>query len=281
MHNDGNIPSTLLRNYHVVFDYPARQLTLADPGSLKPRGKKSVAQIHPATAIVQLDAVIGGEPCSMALDNGASFSFLPDTVIREMIRRNPSWRHITGAVGCANIWGTWPQEESWPVARIPEISFGSLTVHDAAIAGLPPFFRGGVDLGTWYSRKTAQPVKGFLGPNIFGQCRVEIDYAGSTVYFEPAGNPSPGDMCLAGLTLAPGNDGRWTVIGVISKEGKPLVEGVQPGDILLRVGTTVATGATMGTVTDALRGKPGDTRTLILERDGHEFTVKATVTKLL
>jgi hypothetical protein len=281
MHNDGNIPSTLLRNYHVVFDYPARQITLAEPGTIKPRGKKSAAHVHPSTGIVQLDAVIGGESCSMALDNGASFSFLPDTMIQDLIRRHPSWPHITGAAGCANIWGTWPQEEHWPVVRIPEISFGSLTVRDAAIAGLPPFFRGGADLGTWYSRKTAQPVKGFLGPNFFGHCRVEIDYAGSAVYFDPREKPSPDDLCLVGITLAPGNDGRWTVAGVITKEGKPLVEGVHPGDILLRAGTTIATGATMGTVIDALHGKPGDLRTLTLERDGREFTVEAAVTRLL
>lgn len=281
MHNNGNIPSTLLRNYHVVFDYPSRQLTLAEPGTIKPRGEKSAAQIHPSTGIVQLDAVIGGEPCSMALDNGASFSYLPDTMINDLIRRHPSWPYITGAVGCANIWGTWPQEESWPVVRIPEISFGSLTVHDAAIAGLPPFFRGGTDLANWYSHKTAQPVKGFIGPNIFGHCRVEIDYAGNAVYFEPRESSSPDDLCLVGITLAPGNDGRWTVIGVITKEKKPLVDGVQPGDILLRTGTTITTGATMGSVIDALRGKPGDLRTLTLERDGREFTVEATVTRIL
>lgn len=37
----------------------------------------------------------------------------------------------------------------------------------------------------------------------------------------------------------------------------------------------------MGTVIGALRGKPGEYRKLILERDGMTFTVKATVTRVL
>jgi len=55
MHNDANLPSTLLKKYHIVFDYPARQLTIADPGSLKPRGIPFPAIVHPETGIVQLN----------------------------------------------------------------------------------------------------------------------------------------------------------------------------------------------------------------------------------
>ena len=63
--------------------------------------------------------------------------------------------------------------------------------------------------------------------------------------------------------------------------GKPVVDGVKPGDKLLQVGHLKASGATMGTVVDALRGNPGDVRTLVLERNGKQFTIDATVVRIL
>jgi len=59
------------------------------------------------------------------------------------------------------------------------------------------------------------------------------------------------------------------------------VDGVASGDILLQVGDVPATGATMGTVVDALRGKPGDVRILKLERKGKPFTVEARVERVI
>ncbi len=38
MHNDGNLPSTVLQKYHIVIDYPALQFTIAEPGILSPAG---------------------------------------------------------------------------------------------------------------------------------------------------------------------------------------------------------------------------------------------------
>ncbi|MBN1199959.1 MAG: hypothetical protein JXA23_11450 [Bacteroidales bacterium] len=103
MHIDGNVPSTVLQKYQVVFDYPMQQLTLAEPGILTPRGVRSPARIHPVTDIIQLDAVIDGENYSFALDNGASFSFISDDLVAKLIQRHPEWPNSKGAVGCANI----------------------------------------------------------------------------------------------------------------------------------------------------------------------------------
>jgi len=64
-------------------------------------------------------------------------------------------------------------------------------------------------------------------------------------------------------------------------EGKTAVEGVEPGDRLIQVDALETTGATMGTVVDALRGKPGDIRVLVLEREGKRFRVEARVERYL
>ena len=126
-----------------------------------------------------------------------------------------------------------------------------------------------------------RPVDGFLGPNAFKAFRVEIDYAKGAVYFEKGAEFDARDMDLVGLTLRPEADGSYQVIGVAEKDGKPVVEGVEPGDKLLNVDDLETTGATMGTVVDALRGTPGDVRILVLERNGERFRVETNVERFL
>jgi hypothetical protein len=281
MHNDGNLPSTVLSRYHIVFDYPKLRLTVAEPGSLQPRGLRATASVHPTTGVVQIDAAIDKEKLSFALDNGASYSFTSDEVLGRLSREHPSWVRSTGALGCANIWGWWPEEPSWPVIRVPEILWGSVRLGDVGIVGLPRSFPTEPGLGAWYSQKTARPVDGFLGPNAFKAFRIEIDYANGAVYFEKGAPFDSHDMDLVGLTLRPEADGSYRVIGVARKDGKPVVDGVQPGDVLLRVGDLEATGATMGTVVDALRGKPGEVRTLVLDRNGKRLRIETKVERLL
>jgi len=281
MHADANLPSTVLMRYHVVFDYPRLELTIAAPGSLKPRGVRAPASVHPETGIVQIDAVVAGERLSFALDNGASYSFTSSDVLERLSRGQPGWPRYIGAVGCANIWGWWPGESEWPVVRVPEIEWGSVPLSGVGLVGLPNFFPGGAGLGEWYSRKSARPVDGILGPNAVKGFRVEIDYAGSAVYFEKGAEPEAHDMDLVGLTLRLEADGTYRVIGVASKHGKRAVEGVEPGDELVEVDGFETAGATMGTVVDALRGRPGDPRVLLLERNGKRFTVEAKVERFL
>lgn len=280
MHGDANLPSTVLERYQVVFDYPGRRLTIADPGSLPHRGVRAEAGVNRRTGIVQIDAVIDGERLSFALDNGASYSFASEELLERLALGHPDWPHGKGALGCANIWGLWRGEPSWPLMRLPEIQWGPVRLAGVGIAGLPRNFRGS-GLGAWYSQKTAQPVAGFLGPNAFKAFRVEIDYAGGAVYFEKVVEPDIHDMDLVGLTLRPEADGGYSVIGVARKDGRPAVEGVEPGDRLLQVGSVKAMGATMGAVVDALRGRPGEIRRLILERNGRRFYVAARVERFL
>jgi len=272
MHNDANLPATVLRRYDVVFDYPGRRFTLGAPGSAH-RGARAAASVCAASGIVQLDAVIDGDRLSLALDNGASYSFISGEVLARLGERHPEWPRHTGALGAANMWGWWPHEAEWPVVRVPAIDWGSVTLHDVGLVGLP-------GIGAWYSQKTARPVDGFLGANALQAFRVEFDYVGGAVYFEKTGPDLP-DMDLVGLTLRGEPDGVYRVVGVAEKDGRPAVEGVQPGDALLEIDALRTSGATMGTVVDALRGRPGDVRRLVLERDGVRHMIRARVERFL
>jgi hypothetical protein len=282
MHIDANLPATALKQYHVVFDYPRLELTVAEPGRLEPRGARCAAAVHPATGIVQIEADIDLESMSFALDNGASYTFTSDEVLSRISERHADWPRRSGAVGYANIWGWWPEEATWPIVRVPEIRCcGSVRLSNVGVVGLPRFFPNEAGVGEWYSQKSARPVVGFLGPNAFKAFRVEIDYSNGAVYFERGTDAEPHDMDLVGLTLRPEADGSYRVIGIAEVDGVVPVDGVGHGDILLEVDGLEVTGATMGSVVDALRGQPGEMRTLVLDRDGERLTVQATVERLL
>jgi hypothetical protein len=282
MRNDANLPSTVLMRYQVVFDYPSMRLTIAERGSVEHRGIRVPASVNQKTGIVQIDAIIDGDSLSFALDNGAAYSFVDADVLERLLKRHPNLPRINGAIGCANMWGWWPpDEQNALVMRVPEIMWDAVRLSGVGLVGVSAVDEGGPPLGAWYSRKAARPVNGFLGPNAFKSFRVEIDYAGGAVYFEKGAELNAFDMDLVGLTLRPEADGSYSVLGVSSKAGKPAVEGVEPGDMLLQVGDLKTAGATMGTVIDALRGKPGEGRTLVLERKGSKFTVEAKVMRFL
>jgi hypothetical protein len=278
---DANLPSTLLRRYRVIIDYPRRQFALAPPSGPVPRGQRAAARIHPETGIAQIDARLDGESFSLALDIGASYSFVSRALFDRVTAHHPAWSRLDGATGAANMWGLWPEESGWPLVRVPALDWGGVELRDVGLVGLPDFFANGVSLGAWYSKKTAQPVEGFLGPNALMAYRVEIDFAGSAVYFERGLAPVAPDMDLVGVTLQPDSGGRWLVIGVVKKNGASVVEGLEPGDMLINVGALAVTGATMGRVVDALRGTPGDTRTLVVQRGDRTIRLEARVRRLL
>jgi hypothetical protein len=282
MHNDINLPSTVLMKYQVVFDYPKYLFTIAKPGSLKHLGERSTISIHNKTGIPQLDAVIDGEFYSFALDNGASYSFTSSDILDKFAKHHPDWQRITGAVGCANIWGWGPPDEStWQVMRIPEFKWGTLVLKNIAIAGIPKIPGYDKDIGELYSTKTARPVAGFFGPNILKAYRVEIDYANSAIYFQKGVEFDNNDMDIIGLTLRQLPNESYEIVGVASNDGKPVVDDIESGDILVQIDGLLTTGKTMGTVIDSLRGKPGDIHTIVVERKGTKFAIKAKVKRLI
>jgi hypothetical protein len=286
---DGNLPSTVLQRYQVVFDYPRLQVEVAAPGGLAHRGVPVPIRVNPKTGIVQAEALVAGEPLALAIDIGASYTFVSSGLLSALASRHTGWPRMEGAAGCANMWGLWPEEERWPVLRVPGLRLGDTKISGVGVVGLPNIFGNDMDLGTWYSRKAADRVVGFLGANAFKGFRVEIDYRGGTVYLERGAADDEHDMDLVDVTLQPdGNPPtgaasdasvpssrtRWRVLG-------SRVQGVEAGDILLQVGKRSLSGVTMGAAVDALRGKPGDERVLTLERQGRRITVAARVRRLL
>jgi C-terminal processing protease CtpA/Prc len=84
----------------------------------------------------------------------------------------------------------------------------------------------------------------------------------------------PHDLDQVGLTLQ-SKGGEYFVAAISAQNGKSTVESVQAGDKLLQVGALPTSTATWAAIFYAMHGKPGEIRTLILERDKRQFTVQA------
>jgi hypothetical protein len=269
-----NLPSTLLRNYDVVVDYPNREFTIGAPGTVRFQGTAVKTNVNAQNGLIQIPGKIEGETHNLALDLGATVSFISSDLLSKWRKAHPQWPHMTGAVGPANMWGM-KDETSWELLRLPEILCGGLTLQNNLVA---TFSAKELD---WFEKRAGVPTIGLIGADALLNYRLGLDYAHSTAYFEQLSKMPPINMDVVGLVLHPEPDGRYTVLGVADYEGKPSVPEVQAGDVLVSVDGGRAKGATMGQVWSLLEGSPGTIRTLVLERDGKQFTVKAPVRHFL
>jgi predicted aspartyl protease len=269
---EATLPASAFRRDHVVFDYPALRVTVARAGALKPRGNAVPCRVNPETGLFLVAAVLDGETVQMGVDNGSAGTWVSETLTGAWQARHPDWPHATGALGSANFFG-FSFETQGTLMRLPELRIGTLSARDVAVLGLPQ------GLFDWYSKKSAVAVAGFIGANVLKGFRIEIDFPNGMTYWEAGSPPAPGDLDIVGLTLRPEAGGAFTIAGVATKDGKPAVGGVQLGDVLIRVDALDAQGALMGQVVDALRGKPGATRTLVIEREGKQLTAEAKVAR--
>lgn len=266
---EGNLPATILMHYQLTLDIPHRRLTLVQPGAAKAKGSRMACLVQPQTGMVQIEATIGGQKYSLALDSGAPYSMIASDVMKQ----HAEWPQIIGAAGPATLFA--PRLLRAPMMRVPQIQLGGLTLDNVGVLGMDP------DFVSWYSKKTVAPVIGFLSWNVLQAFRVTIDYPNSAVYFEKQRNIDGHDLDVVGLALARSRSGGYAIVAVAQKDGHPTVDGAQPGDKLLKVDNLDAVHADLQTVIHALRGKPGDTHTLVLDRKGTMLTIKAKVVRLI
>lgn len=267
-----HLPASLLRRRLVVFDYPNQRLSVGRPGAWPPRGTAIPCRVNSETGLPMIDISIDGETLSLGLDNGSSGTWVSNKLTAAWAARHPEWPRTVGALGSANFFGL-EFEVQGTLMRLPELGIGTLVARGITVLGLDQ------GLFDWYSRKSAGPVAGFIGANVLGNFRLEIDFANQMTYWE-AGPPfAAGDLDMVGLTLRPEPGDGFIVAGVISRCGRAAVVGVQPGDRLIRIDGRDVSDLTMGTMVGALRGRPGATHILLIERQGRRFRVKAKVVR--
>ncbi len=269
-----NIPSTILRNYDVLINYPGREFTIAQPGVLKFKGVTAKVSMNAGTGLIQVPSQIEKKKYNFALDLGSSISFLAGDLFEKLSAAHPAWPHMTGAVGPANFEGS-GDELKGKLMRVDRLQFGPLFFTNVAVAKFP------VDRLPSFEKRAGVPTAGLLGANTLLNYRVGLDYAHSTVYFDVGRLFNFPDFDVIGLILRPEDDGRFTILGIADFNGQPSVDGAQAGDNLVAVDGIPVSGSTLGQVWSMLGGEPGKERILAVERGGKQLTVVAKVQHFL
>ncbi|HKH99252.1 MAG TPA: hypothetical protein VJ999_09100 [Candidatus Sulfotelmatobacter sp.] len=273
-----NIPSSVLRHYDVLIDFPGRKFSIGAPGTVHFRGPSGKVQINAENGLIQVPTQIENKKYNLALDVGANISFLSEEVGDKLAAAHPDWPHMTGAVGSANMWGM-DEEPKWKLMRLDRVQYGPLYLTSVAFVALPKAAQD------FMEKRAGMPTVGLLGSQALLNYRVGLDYAHSMVYFEVGRTFNFPDFDVIGLILRPEDNGRFTILGVADVSAKASVpqgpDGVQPGDHLVAVDDIPVRGSTMGQVWSMLGGMPGQQRKLTIERGGKEFAVVAAVQHFL
>ena len=278
MNAEISLPSTVLRNYDVLINYPGREFTLAQPGTLKFKGVTAKVIVNAENGLVQVPSQIESKKYNLALDLGSSISFLAEDLFDKLSATHPDWPQITGAVGPANLWGL-DDEPKWKLMRVDHLQYGPLFFTNVAMVDFPE------DRLAYFEKRAGIRTAGLLGANALQNYRVGLDYAHSTVYFDVGRLFNFPEFDVIGLILRPEDDGRFTILGIADFDGKPSVtegpDGIQPGDHLVAVDGIPVAGSTMGQVWSMLGGELGKERKLTIERSEKQFTVVAKVQHFL
>lgn len=273
---EGLIGASLLAQYHVIFDYPHHQFTLATPGTLTPQGTPLATPIHPESGFPRLEVQIDGQTYGMLLDTGASHTMISRRLLDALAAAHPAWPRANGAVGTANM-GNEQVDTKKLMMRLAKYTWGPYPLADVSVVSRDP----GV-FEERMSRWMVGPIVGALGGNLLRCFRVEIDYAGQTTYLEQYTTPAAHDMDLVGLTLLPKMDGSYRVLEIATGGNAPEVgEQIQAGDILLHVDQQEMTGLSLSLAVDTLRGVPGQMHTVQLERAGQRRAIQVPVGRIL
>lgn len=271
---DINIPSTVLRGYDVIVNFPDREFTIAQPGTLKFNGVKAKVIVNGANGLIQVPSQIENKKYNLGLDLGSPISFLSEELFGKLSTTHPEWPQMIGAIGPANISGE-GGELSRKLMRVDRVQYGPLYLTNVVVADFP------TNRTASFEKRTGVATVGLIGTNALVNYRVGFDYVHSAVYFDIGRLFNFPNFDVIGLILKPEDDGRFTIVGIADFDGKPSVsqggDGVHVGDHLVAVDGIPVAGSTFGQVWSMLGGEPGKERRLTVERSGKSFTVDARV----
>ncbi|OAI45490.1 hypothetical protein AYO42_00190 [Rhizomicrobium sp. SCGC AG-212-E05] len=274
------IPPGLLQHFQVVFDYGARHMTLAVPGTLAPEGVAVPIRVNPRTGFATVDATLDGMRTPLVIDNGGGFSALRD--VAPVIDAHPSWLRSQGGIGWANyLFAPGGADALSPVIKIPGAALGPLKLpelgaQEPRMPALIYFLAKGA-FWDWYGEKAGEEIQGWIGGNVLKNFRVTLDYPARTSHWLAQGPFDTHDLDQVGIVLGRAKD-VVTIIGIALKNGAPTVSDVKVGDRLLKIGDLETSGATRDQMLSALHGKPSENKRLTLERGGKRIELDVPVT---
>jgi hypothetical protein len=281
MNVEAVLPPGLLASFETAFDYGARTLTLAAPGTLNPEGVAVPIRVNPVTGFATLDVSVGGKTYPAVIDDGGSYGLFRASVVADWIKAHPGWLRAEGGVGESNLTMSGDFETRAPVVKVPDATLGALHLSELGVIGpTPEGLLGGMVEGKfwdWYSVKAGEEVSGAIAGNTMKSFRVTFDYRNGMSYWLQEAPLDTHDLDQVGLTLVH-LGGHTGVAGIVRKNGVETVSGAQPGDEILAIDGRPTTAMTRGEVLDALHGTPGARKHLTLKRKGQTLELDAPVT---
>ncbi|MEO7042885.1 MAG: aspartyl protease family protein, partial [Gemmatimonadaceae bacterium] len=121
-HAEGTIPGHVLAQYDVVFDYPAKEFTIARPSSLTHRGVQLPMPVSKPAGFPRTEVVVDGTTYGFLIDAGASNTMVSETVLKAWGGRHPDWPRYTGAHGEAAMLGG----QALETLSLPGAQWGSI-----------------------------------------------------------------------------------------------------------------------------------------------------------
>jgi len=256
-----------------VLDYLDKKLTLTTPGHLHPQGIAVPISLNPETGLVTVAALIDGAPHHFVIDCGSPYSWVRGSAAQAWVKAHPSWKRADGAVGLSNYnMLDNAFEKDGIVVRIPSISLGALELKEVgllgtgALLGFGDHVFGELFWDAW-QENAAVPVAGWFGNNILKQYRITIDYPNRMSYWLKRGEPDPGELAQVGVTLVY-SAGTYAIGGIVGRNGQPATEGLMAGDRLVQIDGQRIDGWPRERVLAALHGKPGESRSIVVDRNG-------------
>jgi predicted aspartyl protease len=170
---DGIFPGRVLARYHVIFDYPHKTFTLAQPGLLKPKGNPMPMPVSKGSHFPRTEIVVDGKTYGLLLDTGASFTMVSEELLKAWGAAHPDWPRYPGAYGEAATLGGQTLETMFvPDAKWGPYLFGRF--------GVTSQRKGTFE--DWMSSSMTSPIIGSLAGNVLKYYRLELDYSNQTLY---------------------------------------------------------------------------------------------------
>ncbi|HEY6770010.1 MAG TPA: hypothetical protein VI386_35165 [Candidatus Sulfotelmatobacter sp.] len=87
-----NLPSSVLRKYDVLVNFPGREFSIGIPGSLRFQGSKSQILVNPENGLIQIPSKLENKKCNLGLDLGSSISFLSEQWFDKLSGAHSDWK---------------------------------------------------------------------------------------------------------------------------------------------------------------------------------------------
>jgi predicted aspartyl protease len=258
---DGILGYNLLNRFTTTIDITGGTLTFTDSDASLPDGEGSHSlpfQVLMGVPVIQ-GTVDSTAKLDFLVDTGAAVSILPKAVAEKLKPEST----LEGALAS----GADARPIEMVTARFTELALDGARVDQPVFSSpVSPAREDPVGLAV----DTAN--RGVLGTGILRNFRVTLNYDKATLVLEPI-EGVPGDefeWCGPGLSIFK-EDGIATVKAVYA--GSPADGVIDPGDKIIEIDGKQLEGVPLPQVVGLLRGKPGTSVRLLIERDGEKKAV--------